>query len=121
MTPTQHRLTRALSCVLALLCGVALAKLPTPTPEEQAASAKNAEDKEAQLLKEQEALRHAQDRVVERYRHDLISHGKTPPKPTPTSETPLKDMPKDVAVPPKSNGPRGGTTQSAEAHSGPLK
>jgi hypothetical protein len=98
-----------------------LAKLPAPTEEQQAASIKKGADEKAQLQKEQEALSRAQDRVAERYRRELIKQGKVPPAPTPVAQTAAKDLPKVVGVPPRSDGPHGGTTPSAEAHSAPAK
>ena len=105
----------------AMVGGAVLAKLPAPTEEQQAASAKKSADEKAQLQKEQEALSRTQDRVAEYYRRDLIKQGKVPPAPTPVAQTAAKDLPKVVGVPPRSDGPRGGKTPSAEAHSAPAK
>ena len=105
----------------AMLGGAVLAKLPAPTEEQQAASVKKGADEKAQLQKEQEALTRTQDRVADYYRRELIKQGKVPPVPTPVPQTAAKDLPKVVSVPPRSDGPRGGTTPSAEAHSAPAK
>jgi hypothetical protein len=107
--------------MLVILAGPAFATLPAPTPEQQAASAKKGEDDKAQLQKEQEALTRSQDRVADHYRRDLIRQGKVPPTPTPVAQTAAKDLPKVTKVPPRSDGPHGGTTPSAEAHSAPAK
>lgn len=99
-----------------------LAKLPAPAPEAKAASEKKADEDKAQLAKEQEALARVQDQVAEHYRRDLIKQGKVPPKPTPVATvTATKDLPKVVGVKPGADGPHGGTTPSAEAHSAPAK
>lgn len=102
--------------------GGALAKLPPPTPEAQAASEQKSAVEKAQLLKEQELLARAQDRASEVFRANMIRQGKVPPAPTPVAQaTAMKDMPKTVGTAPRSEGPRGGTAPSAEAHSAPVK
>jgi hypothetical protein len=119
-----RRYAEALLSAILFLAGseAALAKLPPPTPEAQAASEKKSGVDKAQLLKEQEALSRVQDRVAERYRRDLVKQGKVPHSPTPVNQvTATKDLPKVIGVPPRSDGPRGGTTPSAEAHSAPAK
>ncbi len=98
------------------------AKLPAPTPEQKTSAEKQADLDKAQLLKEQEALGRAQDRVSDRYRQELVRQGKVPPTPTPVvAITATKDLPKVVGVKPGADGPHGGTTPSAEAHSAPAK
>ncbi|MDB5921712.1 MAG: hypothetical protein JWN13_648 [Betaproteobacteria bacterium] len=123
--PRSQRRTLAtvvLSFALSALFGATVfAKLPALTEEQQAASIKKGSDEKAQLQKEQEALTQAQDRVAEHYRRQLTMQGKVPPVPTPVGQTAAKDLPKVVGVPPRSDGPHGGNTPSAESHSAPAK
>lgn len=97
---------------LVLGAGSVLAKLPPPTPEEQAAAAQKAEIAAAQLEKEKQALERVQDQLAARY-------GAGNRQPTP--ETEKKDLPKAVKEAPGDTGPKGGTKPSAEAHSAPVK
>ncbi len=96
----------------------AYAKLPPPTPEEVAAKTTEAEKQKQQEAKAQAELTRAQDQVAEKYRRDLIARGITPPKPTPVEQTSPANMPQKAVEPSGTAGPHGGTTQSAESHSG---
>ena len=108
-----------LGCLLATVAGEqAFARLPPPTPEETARAAAAAEQAKVQAAAEQAALTRVQDRVADQYRRDLTARGVTPPAPTPVEPTAQANLPKTVVEPPRSAGPHGGTTQSAEAHSG---
>src|SRR6185295_19768592 len=101
----------ALTCAM-LAAGVALAKLPPPTPEEQAAAtAKKAKEAE-QVEKEKEALARVQDRVVAAYKKE---HGSAPPQAA--GRTSTENLPKTVTELPGQVGPTPAKQQSAEAHS----
>ena len=109
----------ALCVVFALtLTGAVQAKLPPPTPEQIAAADATAQKAKEQAAIEQEALTRAQDRTVSAYQSDLKKRGITPPTPTPVAATPQANLPAKAVEPPRSAGPRGGTTPSAESHSG---
>ena len=117
-----RRISMAVLFALTLgMWSVAAAKLPSPTPEETAKKAAEAESAKEKLAKEQVALTKAQDSVVQRYRSDLLNQGITPPAPTPTEMTPQANLPKTLVDAPRNAGPTGGTKPSAEAHSGNAK
>ena len=97
------------------------AKLPPPTPEQTEKAAAEAEKAKQQAAQEQAALTRVQDRVAGAYQSDLRSRGITPPTPTPVEPTPQANLPKTVTEPPRSAGPHGGNTQSAESHSGQAR
>ncbi|GLC94511.1 hypothetical protein Tamer19_39190 [Cupriavidus sp. TA19] len=84
------------------------ARLPAPTPEQQqAAEAKKA--KEAETAKQQaEALTRVQDQLATRFGKGATATGATEPG----------KVPQKAAEAPGSTGPHGGTSPSAEAHSG---
>jgi hypothetical protein len=94
--------------VLALASAPAAARLPPPTPEEQAPLAAKQAREQAQLAVEQEALTRAQDRVAQRYGRDGSAAART-------GEALL---PKTVIELPGGAGPHGRREPSAEAHSG---
>lgn len=99
--------------VAVLLAGpVAHAKLPPPTPEQQAAAdAKKA--KEAETAKvEAEKLAQVQDRIAARF-----GKGPSAGASAAAQTEPGKVSQKTVEAP-NSSGPHGGTSPSAEAHSG---
>lgn len=102
-----------LATMTALLAGpVAHAKLPAPTAEQQAvADAKKA--KEAETAKvEAEKLAQVQDRIAARF-------GKGPSAGAATAgQTEPSKVPQKAVEAPNSTGPQGGTSPSAEAHSG---
>ena len=115
-------MTRALSGVLAIaVCaalgaGTAQAKMPPPTPEEQAAAEQKKAQEQAQLEREKAALERAQDQVVARYRREQPNASARDGG----GRTEDKNMPyrtREVAP----AGPHGGDKQSAEAHSAPAK
>ena len=62
-----------------------------------------------------------QDSVAQQYRSALVQQGRTPPAPTPVEVTPVSNLPKTLVDAPRNAGPHGGTTPSAEAHSGNAK
>lgn len=97
----------------ALLIAVALpagARLPAPTPEQQQASdARKA--KEAEEAKRQaDALAKVQDQIAARFGRQGAA--------TATAATPPGQVSQKAAEAPQSAGPHGGTSPSAEAHSG---
>lgn len=114
------RRAQALSFACALAAGgaTAYAKLPPPTPEQAAKAAADAEIAKAQAAAEQAALARVQDRVVADYQNDLRRRGIVPPPPTPIAPTAQANLPAKAVEPPRSAGPHGGNTPSAEAHSG---
>src|SRR5688572_7854628 len=65
---TMIKPTLVLLGALFLAGGAALAKLPAPTAEEQAAKAATKAKQEEQLKKEKADLERAQDRVVQHYK-----------------------------------------------------
>jgi hypothetical protein len=104
--------------LVALLAGVmlassaAMAKLPAPTPEEQAAVAEKKAREKEQLEKEKAQLERVQDRIGQRYGNKgKQAAGKTRDENMPKT---TKELPKDV-------GPKPGQQQSGEAHSAPAK
>ena len=109
----------ALCAVGALtLTGAGQAKLPAPTPEQVAAAEATAQKAKEQAAVEQAALARAQDRTVAVYQSELKKRGITPPMPTPVATTPQANLPAKAVEPPRTAGPHGGNTPSAEAHSG---
>ena len=113
----MHRPTIVLLGALCLAGGAALAKLPAPTPEEQAAKAASKAKQEEELKKEQAALERAQDRVVQHYRK-----GKGPSASSGSGQqTQPELMPKTASEPEKSVGPKPDRPVSGEAHSAPAK
>ena len=98
-----------------VMSGAAVAKLPAPTPEEQAAAeAKKAKEKE-QLEQEKAALERAQDRVAARYRE------KTGAPTAAGGRVSDENMPKTTSELPRGVGPKPDRQPSAEAHSAPAK
>lgn len=111
------RLKYGVALVMSALAGVAIAKLPPLTPEQQEAAATKKAAEQAQLEKEKQLLERAQDRVTEYYRRTKGGSGPS----VATGKTETKNMPKTTQELPGSAGPRGGKAQSAEAHSAPAK
>ncbi len=101
--------------VAAMLMAMALpagARLPAPTPEQQQAiDARKA--KEAEEAKHQaELLAQVQDRIAAQFGKKGAGASAT------ASTTEPGKLPQKAAEAPQSAGPHGGTTPSAEAHSG---
>ncbi len=107
------------ACIWCTSFGVGYARLPPPTPEQVAKAAAEAEKSKALAAQEQAALAREQDRIVLQYQSDLRKQGIVPPTPTPTGPTAQANLPKAAVAP--SMSPHGGTTQSAESHSGNAK
>jgi uncharacterized membrane-anchored protein YhcB (DUF1043 family) len=109
--------TIILFSAVSLAAGVALAKLPAPTPDEQAAKAASKAKQEEELKKQKEALERAQDRTVQHYRKSKgvsASSGSG-------QQTRADQMPKTTSEPANSVGPKPDRPVSAEAHSAPAK
>lgn len=105
--------------VMSVAAGLAVAKLPPPTPEQvQAAEAKKEKDK-VQVEKEKELLDKAQDRVVQHYKRTKGGTGASASRGGQTEATNIPDA--AVRKGAGDAGPKGGTKQSAEAHSAPAK
>ena len=114
----MRRVTRFAAAVAMFAVGmVAGAKLPAPTPEQQQAAAAKKEQEKAQLEKEKELLERAQDRVASQYKRTKGSSTAG----TQVGRTESTNMPKTTKELPGDAGPKGGTKQSAEAHSAPAK
>ncbi len=108
---------RALCLLACLVAGSpALAKLPPPMPEEQAATAQKKQQQDAQKKQQQEALEQVQDRIAESYR---ASHGRAAG--ASTGETERNALPKTTRETLGDAGPHGGRAPSAEAHSAPAR
>ncbi|HUF80766.1 MAG TPA: hypothetical protein VMN03_06495 [Burkholderiales bacterium] len=103
---------------VSLAAGVALAKLPPPTPAEQAAAAEKKAKQAAEAEQQKAALARAQDRVVEHYRKGTGAGGSSS---TGSGQTQAKDMPKTTSALPGGVGPEPTRPPSAEAHSGENK
>ena len=112
MTPRS-----ALLVALLLVSNAALAKLPLPTPAEQAAQAERRAREEAQLKIEKAQLEKSQDAVAERYRREHPGAS----APQPAGGVSDKNMPKSATDLPGSAAPQGGNRPGAEAHSAPAK
>jgi hypothetical protein len=105
--------------------GVALAKLPPPTPEQEQAAAAKKETEKAQLEKEKQALDKAQDRVADYYKRTKGGSGGVSAGGSGAGGTAQRTEDTNVSAKavraPRSEGPVGGRAQSAEAHSTPAK
>ena len=97
---------------------VAGAKLPAHTPEQQEAAAAKKEQEKAQVEKEKQLLEKAQDRVADYYKRTKGGSGSGPSR---GGATEGKNISAKAVEPPGEAGPKGGTKQSAEAHSAPAK
>ncbi|CAG2154576.1 hypothetical protein LMG31506_05128 [Cupriavidus yeoncheonensis] len=108
LAPARHALVAAMLMAMALPAG---ARLPSPTPEQQqAADARKA--KEAEEAKHQaELLAQAQDRIAAQFGRKGAAGDSAP-------ATEPGKVSQKAAEAPQSAGPHGGTSPSAEAHSG---
>lgn len=108
--------------LMALGIAGAHAKLPAPSPEEQAAVEKKKAAQQAQLEKEKKELEAAQDRVVQHYRREkggAPAAAGAPAAGGPRTEK--EDLPKTAKELPGGVGPQPTQPQSGEAHSGQAK
>ena len=103
--------------LLSALTGIAIAKLPPLTPEQQQAAEGKKQAEQAQLEKDNQALERTQDRVAEYYKRTKGKSGGSV-APGRVQDT---NMPKTSRELPRTAGPQGGTEPSAEAHSAPAK
>ena len=103
--------------LLSALTGIALAKLPPLTPEQQQAAEAKKQAEQAQVEKDKQALERTQDRVAEYYKRTKGKSGGS----AATGRVQDTNMPKTSRELPRDAGPQGGTEPSAEAHSAPAK
>ena len=111
-----HLIAAAVMCAVA---GWAVAKLPPPTPEQQQAVAAKKEAEQSQLEKEKQLLERAQERVVGHYKR--TKGGAAASAGAAAGRVEDTNMPKSAKELPGEAGPKGGTKQSAEAHSAPAR
>ena len=111
------RFSVGIAIVISALAGVALAKLPPPTPEQVEAAAAKKEKEKAQLEQEKVLLEKAQDRVADAYKRTKGGSGSSKA----VGKTEDTNMPKQTKELPGQGLPQGGKAQSAEAHSAPAK
>ena len=111
------RIPYAAAVVMSALAGVALAKLPALTPEQQEAAAQKKQASDAQIEKEKEQLERAQNRVVEYYKKTKGGTGVA----IATGQTEDTNISRKATEGAGATAPRGGKNQSAEAHSTPAK
>jgi hypothetical protein len=107
------------AAVMGIVTGVAIAKLPPPTPEQAQAAAAKKEEAKASAEKQKQLLEKAQDRVVQHYKRTKGAGGGAAVRGGRTETTNISDH--AVRQAPGDAGPKGGTKQSAEAHSAPAK
>ena len=107
------------AAALLMVASAAIAKLPPPTPEQvQAAETKKTQEA-ANAEKQKILLEQAQNRVADSYRR---THGGSASNAGRGGmQVQSKDIPRAAVVPAGQAGPKGGTQQSAEAHSAPAK
>jgi hypothetical protein len=111
------RIALTVACVASALTGVAVAKLPPLTPEQQQAAAAKKDQEQAQLEREKQLLEKAQDRVAQYYKRTKGQSAGS----VAAARTEDGNMPKTTRELARDTGPQGGTQQSAEAHSAPAK
>jgi len=103
--------------LMLLACGVCAplyARLPPPTPEQQAAAEQKKAEEAVKAKEQQEALTRVQDRIAARF-------GKSAKGASSGGTTHKGDLPKKAVEAAGTAGPVGGTAQSAEAHSAPAR
>jgi hypothetical protein len=104
---------------MSALAGVAIAKLAPLTSEQQEAAATKKQADAASVEKEKEQLEKAQNRVVEYYKK--TKGGAAAGASTAAGKTETTNISRKAVEGPGTAAPRGGTNQSAEAHSTPAK
>ena len=112
------RIAIGAALVMSALAGVAIAKLPALTPEQQEAAAAKKQADAANVEKEKELLDKAQNRVVEYYKK---TKGATGTSTAVGAKTEATNISRKAVEGPGATAPRGGKNQSAEAHSTPAK
>lgn len=113
----MRKLTTALLGAALIAGGTAVAKLPAPTPEEQAAKAAAKTKQEEELKKQKAALERAQDRVAERYKREKGGSASSGT----SQQTQADNMPRPASEPAGTVGPKPARPFSAESHSAPAK
>jgi len=110
----------SLALLVCVVPAFALAKLPAPTAQEQAAAQQNKAQEATQEAQQKKALDAAQDQVVQNYKNN--GHG-SPSQSSASSaaSTDPATMPRKAVETPGEAGPHGGRTPSAEAHSSPVR
>jgi hypothetical protein len=111
------RIHGLLAAAMFAAAAVAGAKLPAPTPEQEQAAAVKKETDKANAEKEKALLEKAQDRVAELYKRTKGGTGST----ARAGQTETTNLSYKAVEPAGQAGPKGGTKQSAEAHSTPAK
>jgi hypothetical protein len=109
----------AVAIIMSAFAGIALAKLPPPTPEEQEAAAHKKQVDAEKVAKQKEELERAQNRVVEYYKRTKGAAAAGASKAAGSTET--TNVSRKAVEGRGTAAPRGGTNQSAEAHSAPAK
>ena len=112
------RIAFGAALVMSALAGVAIAKLPALTPEQQEAAAAKKQVDEAKLQLEKEQLEKAQNRVVEYYKKTKAAPGASTAAGGKTEDT---NVSRKAVEGRAEAAPRGGKAQSAEAHSTPAR
>jgi hypothetical protein len=116
----MRTLAHCMLAMSALAAGLAVAKMPPPTPEEQAAESAKKAKQEQQVKEQKAALERAQDRVVQHYKKEMSKRGSSAGSGSP-QRTDGADMPKTTQELPGGVGPKPSSQPSAEAHSAPVK
>ena len=112
------RIALGAALVMSALAGVAIAKLPALTPEQQEAAAAKKQADAATVEKEKELLDKAQNRAVDHYKKTKgVAGGST----VAAGKTAATNISRKAVEGPGTAAPRGGKNQSAEAHSAPAK
>jgi hypothetical protein len=104
---------------MSALAGVALAKLPPLTPEQQEAAAQKKQAEQAQIDQEKELLEKAQNRLVDYYKKTKGAAAAGASKVAGKTED--TNISRKAVEGPGTAAPRGDKNQSAEAHSTPAK
>ena len=113
------RIAYVAALAMSAAAGVALAKLPPLTPEQQEAAAQKKQVDAAAVEKEKELLDKAQNRVVDYYKK--TKGGAAAGASTAAGKTETTNISRKAVEGAGSAGPKGGKSQSAEAHSTPAK
>ena len=113
------RIAFGVAVVLSALAGVAVAKLPPLTPEQQQAAEQKKQVDAANVEKEKAQLEKAQNHVVDYYKKTKGAAAAGASKAAGKTET--TNLSRKSVEGPGTAAPQGGTNQSAEAHSAPAK
>jgi hypothetical protein len=102
----------ALMCA-AMAAAPAFARLPPPSPEQQAAAEQKKAEEAQKAREQQDALTRVQDRIAAKFGRAGSGKGAGP--------TARGDLPQKAVEARGAAGPSGGKEQSAEAHSTPAR